>query len=69
MKMTDGEYIASLLNRDEHGDPWGLFALLDEQTGSHLVGYRTKDGREWFYVLRQMRNTVGSGLFENLRGS
>lgn len=62
----DGEHVASLLNQDP--DPWDLFAYMDEKTGAWDVGYRTKDGREWFYVLRQMRNTVGSGLFENLRG-
>ena len=60
----DGAYIASLLNRDD--DPWGLFRHMDERTGGMDVGYRTSDGREWFYVLRQMRNKVGSGIFENL---
>lgn len=63
----DAIYIASLLNRDEHEDPWGLFQLMDEQTGSHLVGYKTTYGREWFPILRQMRNQKGSGLFENLQ--
>jgi hypothetical protein len=62
----DGEHVASLLNQDP--DPWGLFAYMDEKTGAGDVGYRTKDGREWFHILRQMRNKVGSGLFENLRG-
>lgn len=60
----DGEHVASILNRSS--DAWGLFRYMDEKTGSSDVGYRTRDGREWFYVLRQMRNTVGSGLFENL---
>lgn len=60
----DGAYIARLLKQDS--DPWGLFRHIDEKTGGSDVGYRTRDGREWFYVLRQMRNTVGSGLFENL---
>ena len=46
-------------------DPWGLFRFVDERTGTMDVGYRTKDGREWFHILRQMRNTVGSGLLEN----
>ena len=62
----DGAIVASLINQDP--DPWGLFAYMDEKTGAYDVGYRTKDGREWFHILRQMRNTVGSGLFENLRG-
>lgn len=61
----DGAHVASLLNRDP--DPWDLFRYMDEKTGSSDVGYRTRDGREWFYVLRQMRNTVGSGLFENMK--
>ena len=60
----DGAAIAALFNRSS--DPWGLFQHMDERTGGSDVGYRTKDGREWFYVLRQMRNTVGSGLFENM---
>lgn len=60
----DGAHIAAILNRS--GDPWGLFQFMDERTGDSLVGYRTRDGREWFYILRQMRNTVGSGLFENM---
>lgn len=60
----DGEHVASLLCQD--ADPWGLFAYMDERTGASDVGYKTKDGREWFYILRQMRNRVGSGLFENL---
>lgn len=63
----DAEYIASVLNRDAEGDPWGLFRFIDERTGDWRVGYTTKDGREWFHILRQMRNTVDSGLFENLR--
>lgn len=60
----DGKHIAELLNKS--GDPWGLFRFMDERTGDSLVGYRTRDGREWFHILRQMRNTVGSGLFENM---
>ena len=63
----DAEYIASLLNRDEVGDPWGLFRFIDERTGSFQVGYKTSTGREWFPVLRQMRNMPGSGLLENLQ--
>ena len=60
----DGRHVAGLLNKD--AEPWDLFRYMDEKTGSSDVGYRTKDGREWFYILRQMRNTVGSGLFENM---
>lgn len=60
----DGAHIAAILNKS--GDPWGLFRFMDERTGDSLVGYRTRDGREWFHILRQMRNQVGSGLFENM---
>jgi hypothetical protein len=63
----DGEHVASLLNKSL--DPWGLFVYMDEKTGSSDVGYRTRDGREWFPILRQMRNRLNSGLFENLRGA
>lgn len=49
----------------ESADPWGLFRFVDERTGSYQVGYRTKDGKEWFHILRQMRNTVDCGLLEN----
>ena len=45
-------------------DPWGLFRFVDERTGLSQVGYRTRDGREWFHILRQMRNQPGSGLLE-----
>ena len=38
------------------GDPWALFIYMDECTGASDVGYRTQDGREWFPILRQMRN-------------
>jgi len=60
----DAEHVASLLNRD--ADPVGLFRFIDERTGDWRVGYRTRDGREWLHILRQMRNTRGSGLLENL---
>lgn len=63
-RVEDGTHVASLLNQDR--DPIGLFRFLDERTGDWQVGYRTRDGREWFPVLRQMRNRVGSGLLENL---
>lgn len=62
---ADAEHIATLLNKSDN--PNGLFAFMDEKTGSSSVGYRTRDGREWFHILRQMRNTRGSGLLENLR--
>ena len=58
----DAEHVASLFCQD--ADPWGLFRLCDEKTGYFQIGYRTRDGREWFYILRQMRNQTGSGLFE-----
>lgn len=48
----------------ESGDPWSLFVFVDEQPGHWSVGYRTRDGREWFPILRQMRNAAGSGLLE-----
>ena len=62
----EGAHVASLFNQAR--DPWGLFRFVDEKTGSTSVGYVTRQTRrEYFYVLRQMRNTRGSGLFENLR--
>lgn len=61
--VRDGEYIAELFCQDS--DPWRLFRYMDEKTGASDVGYKTKDGREWFHILRQMRNQSGSGLFEN----
>lgn len=57
-------HIAALLNRS--AKPMSLFRFIDEKTGSSYVGYRTRDNREWFHILRQMRNTPGSGLLENL---
>lgn len=62
--QEDGAHVASLLCKDP--DPWGLFRHIDEKTGGSDVGYTTRDGRDWFHILRQMRNEVGSGLFENL---
>jgi hypothetical protein len=62
---ADAKHVAELLNKDK--DPWGLFAFMDEKTGHSIVGYKTRDGREWFHILRQMRNTRDSGLFEYLR--
>lgn len=62
--ISDGHYVASLFNRDP--DPTALFTFMDEKTGDHRVGYRTRDEREWFPILRQMRNQVGSGLMENI---
>lgn len=64
--QKDAEHVAYLLNQSD--DPWGLFQHIDERTGGSDVGYRTRDGREWFHILRQMRNQRGSGLFENLPG-
>lgn len=63
----DAKHVAGLLNQASgEFDPWSLFRFMDEQTGSWRVGYRTKDGREWFHILRQMRNTREGGLFETL---
>lgn len=62
---ADGEHVARLLLLDS--EPWDLFRYIDERTGASDVGYRTPDGREWFHVLRQMRNTPGSGLFETMK--
>lgn len=61
----DGEQVARLLMLDS--EPFALFRYIDERTGASDVGYRTTDGREWFHVLRQMRNTPGSGLFETMQ--
>jgi hypothetical protein len=38
-------------------DPYRLFRFVDEMTGHWVVGYRTQDDREWFPILRQMRNS------------
>jgi hypothetical protein len=59
----DAAQVAAFLNEDD--DPYELFRLMDETMSTR----RTSDGREWFYVMRQMRNTVGSGLLENLRAA
>lgn len=67
LRMAHGMIVAELLNQDD--EPMALFRFIDERTGDWRVGYRTQDGREWFPILRQMRNTVGSGLFESLRSS
>lgn len=61
----DAREIASLINEDDN--PWDLFRFMDERTGDWRVGYKTQDGREWFPILRQMRNTRDGGLFENMR--
>jgi len=62
----DGIEIGKMFN--ESADPFSLFRFVDERTGDPAVGYRTKDGREWFHILRQMRNQPGSGLLETMRG-
>ena len=63
----NAEHVAGLFNQASgEFDPFGLFRLMDEQTGSWRVGYRSKDGREWFHVLRQMRNAREGGLFDYL---
>lgn len=63
---SDAVHVAGIFNRSK--DPYELFRYVDEQTGAVDVGYRTRDGREWFPALRQMRNEKGSGLLETLRG-
>jgi hypothetical protein len=65
--QEDAEHVASLFNQDD--DPWGLFIHMDERTGGSDVGYQTKrTKREWFPILRQMRNTTGeAGLLEHLK--
>ena len=62
---ADGLAVATLINQDD--DPVGLFRFMDEKTGHSSVGYKTRDGRDWFHILRQMRNRPRSGLLENLR--
>lgn len=53
---VDAKTLASIFNQDR--DPVGLFREMDERTGGSGIGYRTRDGRnrEWFHILRQMRN-------------
>jgi hypothetical protein len=53
---------------NEAEQPYDLFRFVDEKPGHDTVGYKTSDGVEWFYILRQMRNRVGSGLLETMRG-
>lgn len=62
----DGIALGNMFN--EAADPFDLFTFVDEKTGHFTVGYRTDDGREWFHILRQMRNQPGSGLLETMRG-
>lgn len=61
---TDADVITvtSILNRSVK--PRSLFRFIDERTGSTYVGYQTRDRREWFHILRQMRND--SALFHDL---
>jgi hypothetical protein len=61
---TDADVIAvtSILNRS--AEPRALFRFIDERTGSSYVGYRTRDDREWFHILRQIRND--SAMFHEL---
>lgn len=63
---ADGIALGKMFNEAEH--PFDLFRFVDEKTGHFTVGYRTRDGREWFHILRQMRNQVGSGLLETMMG-
>ena len=63
---VDAKTLASIFNQDP--DPWGLFRLMDEKTGSPGIGYTTRDGtnREWHYILRQMRNDRDCILLDEL---
>lgn len=64
--LEDGIALGNMFN--ESDDAFDLFTFVDEKTGHWMVGYRTDDGREWFHILRQMRNQPGSGLLETMRG-
>jgi hypothetical protein len=63
-KWTDEDVraVVGLFARSK--DPAALFRFVDERTGTSYVGYKTTDGREWFHILRQMRNE--SDLFHDL---
>lgn len=50
----EAEQVALIFTRAEK--PRDLFKFVDEMTGHWVVGYQTTDGREWFHILRQMRN-------------
>lgn len=58
----DVRAVVAILNSSD--EPRRLFRFIDERTGTSYVGYRTRDGREWFHILRQMRND--SDLFHQL---
>jgi hypothetical protein len=58
----DVRTVVGLFSRSK--DPKSLFRFMDERTGTSYVGYRTPDNREWFHILRQMRND--SDLFHDL---
>ena len=53
---VDAKTLARIINQDS--DPVGLFRLMDEKTGAPGIGYTTRDEkkREWFHIMRQMRN-------------
>lgn len=61
---TDAKTLASIFN--DYDDPVGLFRYMDERTGASDVGYTTRDGREWFHILRQMRNDPDCVLLDEL---
>ena len=63
---VDAKTLASIFNQDE--DPVGLFRLMDEKTGGSGIGYTTRDGtnREWFHIMRQMRNDRDCCLLDEL---
>lgn len=62
----DAVAVARMFN--EAPRPFDLFTFVDEKPGHFTVGYQTDDGREWFHILRQMRNQSGSGLLETMLG-
>lgn len=59
----EAAHVAELFNQSE--SPYDLFRFVDERTGSTQVGYR-RNGKEWFHILRQMRNKRDSGLLEDI---
>jgi len=63
---VDAKTLAKILNQDS--EPWALFRLMDEKTGGPGIGYKTRDGtdREWFHIMRQMRNDPDCILLEEL---
>jgi len=61
---TDADVVAIAVMFNRSSEPGSLFRFIDERTGSSYVGYRTRDDREWFHILRQIRND--SAMFHEL---